>query len=369
MDIQQMKISTLSVIILVYCLAGCSNKAQNTQASSANSIDSVKVFSIQYENVEKALKLPAELFAFEKASIYAKVPGYINRILVDIGDQVKKGQILLTIEAPEVKAAYAEAQSAIESARAKYLSSKDTYDRLKRSSQTPGTVSASELERAYNTTAADSAALNAAAYAASAQKELLNYLKLRAPFDGVITARYADPGNFVGESKDQPILIVENNKLLRLKVPVPESSTSSQATNEQISFSVPSYPGQTFPAKLSRKSGSIDPVTRTELWEFMVDNVDQKLKSGSFAEAHLSISRGNNSLWVPHAAVLTTLERKAVARVSNGQIEWIEVTTGLKTNDKVEIFADLEEGDTLVVQPTEEMNQGAEVVTQMASIQ
>lgn len=361
-----MKISTLSVIILVYWLTGCSNKAQNTQTSTTNSVDSVKVFSIQYENVEKELRLPAELFAFEKASIYAKVPGYINRMLVDIGDQVKKGQILLTIEAPEVKAEYAEAKSAIASAKAKYLSSKDNYDRLKRSSQTPGTVSAAELERAYNTMAADSAALNAAEYAASARKELLNYLNRIAPFDGVITARHADPGDFVGESKDQPVLIVENNKSLRLKVPVPESSTSSQTANEQISFSVPSYPGQMFSAKLSRKSNSIDPVTRTELWEFLVDNKDQKLKSGSFAEAHLSISRGNNSFWVPHTAVLTTLERKAVARVSNGQIEWLEVTTGLRTNDKVEIFADIEEGDTLIVQPNEEMESGTEVLVQMA---
>lgn len=369
MDIQQMKISMLSIVISAYFLAGCSNKAQDTQSSIANSVDSVKVFSIQYENVEKILKLPAELFAFEKANLYAKVPGYISRMLVDIGDHVKKGQTLLTIEAPEVKAEYGEARSNIASAKAKFLSSKDTYDRLKRASQTSGTVSTVELERAYNTVAADSAALNAAEYATNAQRELLNYLNLKAPFEGGVTARNADPGDFVGNNKEQPILVVENNKMLRLKVPVPETSTSSQATNEQISFSVPSYPEQTFFATLSRKSGSIDPVTRTELWEFMVDNTDQKLKPGSFAEAHLSISRGNNSLWVPHAAVLTTLERKAVARVSDGQIEWLEVTTGLRTNDKVEIFASLQKGDTLVIQPTEEMDQGTEVVAQMASIQ
>lgn len=366
-----MKISTLSIVIMVWSLTSCSNQAQNTDSSVANSksADSVKVFSVQYEYVEKALKLPAELQAYEKANLYVKIPGYINRILVDIGDQVTKGQTLLTIEAPEVKAQYAEAKSITASAKANYLSSKDTYDRLKRSSQTPGTVSAVELERAYNTMAADSATLNAAEYAASAQKELLNYLNLKAPFDGMITARYADPGDFLGESKDQPVLIVENNKLLRLKVAVPEASTSSRAINEQISFAVPSYPGQTFLAKLSRKSNSIDPATRTELWEFLVNNHDQKLKSGSFAETYLSISRGNNSFWVPHAAVLTTLERKAAARVSNGQIEWLEVTTGLKTNDKVEIFADLEVGDTLVVQPNEEMKQGIEVVAQMISVQ
>ena len=126
--------------------------------------------------------------------------------------KVKKGAVLIKIEAPEVKAAYAEARSEVESARADYLSSKDVFERLVKASGKPGTVSESDLIKAKNKAMADSTRLVAADYTARAKQQLLDYLTIRAPFNGVITQRNTDPGNLVGGNNGVPLLVIENNQ-------------------------------------------------------------------------------------------------------------------------------------------------------------
>lgn len=349
-------------ILYVAIVSACSTKAENSKTESkVGPTKKVETITVNYENAPQSLTLPAELHAFEKAHLNAKVQGYVSEVRVDIGDQVSKGTVLVKIRAPEIEAAYAEAGSEAASARADYMSSKDVFERLKKASGNPGTVSESDLIVAKNKAMADSTRLVAAEYTATAKQQLLDYLTVRAPFNGVVTQRNTDPGNLVGGNNEYPLLVIENNQKLRLKLPVPEALTGSSIVEDVVTFKVQPFPGALFKADFYRRARSIEPETRTEMWEFLVNNQKGKLNAGLFAEVRLNIQRPNGSLRVPHSAVLTTLRRKAVGKVVDGQLEWVEVSTGMRDENKIEVFGALDAGDKVLLQPNEEMTEGMSV--------
>jgi RND family efflux transporter MFP subunit len=205
--------------------------------------------------------------------------------------------------------------------------------------------------------AADSAAYEALRQQSKAYKEVSGYLQITAPFDGVITARKADPGALVSASS--LLLTVQDNHILRLRVAVPEAYVSAAAGRGDLSFSVDAYPEQRFSGVLTRKTETIDPVSRTELWVYDVDNRGRLLKAGGFVSARLSLGRGAASLVVPAPAVATTLERKFVIRVKEGKAEWVDVRQGMTTDKGVEVFGELRAGDTLVGKASDERKPGA----------
>jgi RND family efflux transporter MFP subunit len=174
----------------------------------------------------------------------------------------------------------------------------------------------------------------------------------------VITARKADPGALVSASS--MLLTVQDNDVLRLRVAVPEIYVAAAAGRSSLSFSVDAYPEQRFTGVLTRKTGTIDPATRTELWEFDVDNSKHLLKAGTFVSARIKLARDVPSFILPPAAVVTTLERKFVIRVKDGLAEWVDVRQGMTTDAGIEVFGDLKVGDTLLQKATDERKAGSE---------
>jgi membrane fusion protein, multidrug efflux system len=190
---------------------------------------------------------------------------------------------------------------------------------------------------------------------------LYSYLTIRSPFDGIITKRTIDPGDYVGQPGSNPLFIVEKPEILRLRVYVPETFVNSIPSSEMIPFTTESVVGQQFSAKLARKSGSIDPATRTELWEYEYDNSQMNLKPGMYAIANLQLHRPESTFVVPHAAVATTLERKFVIRIRNSEVEWVDVRQGIADENGMEIFGNLQEGDTILMRATDELKSGSMV--------
>jgi RND family efflux transporter MFP subunit len=321
-------------------------------------------FVLKKQEVSKKLRIPAELLPYERAEINAKVEGYVQKIMVDIGDNVKEGQVLAVLEAPETVAAYAEANAKLQEANARYIGSKDRYDRLKQASKEEGIIAAGNLITTENQKLADSSAMNAAKSTAEVYRELQEYLTLRAPFDGRITKRTVDPGNLVG-SNAQSLFVLETPHRLRLRVPVPESYTGNVPASEQIAFSVDAIVEKTFEARLSRKSGSIDPATRTETWEYEVDNTNDELKPGMYALVELDLGRAGASFVVPYTAMVTSQERKFIVKVNNGTVEWVDVRQGISMNEGVEVFGELQQGDTILTRGSEEIREGTKVLTDL----
>ena len=350
------------LIALLFCMGmvSCGENAKtDAPAASANGLDTVPVFLLTKKKVAKKTELPAELLPYEQADLSARVQGYIREIKVDIGDRVHKGQVLAVVDAPEVNTQSSEYEASLQAAKAKYNASADHYQRLARASQakTPGIVAPVDLERSRQQLLADSASLNAAQKLAQSYKVISGYLLLKAPFDGIVTARKADPGNLAGAGNT--ILTVQNNHTLRLRVAVPESFISSGAAADTVHFKTDAFPEKAFTAQLTRKSGTIDPATRTELWEYDYNNKSGELKAGTFAYVQLMMGRTGPSFVVPFTAVATTQEKRFVIRINNGKVEWIDVRKGITLDNGTEIFGNLLEGDTLVANATDERKPGS----------
>lgn len=340
-------------------LAACEGPGRPEATETGTAKDTVTVFIARQDTLNKTIELPAELMPYEHADLFAKVEGFVQEMKVDLGDRVKKGQVLAVIKAPEVNSRFAESEATVLSAKAKWTSSKDHYERLYRASQakTPGIVAPVDLERSRNQMMADSSAYVAANRQSQAYREVSGYLYITAPFNGIITARKADPGAFVGANA--PLLTIQDLHLLRLRAAVPEMYTGAARAAGNIDFRVDAYPLVRFPAKLTRKSGTIDPATRTELWEFEVPNGEGKLKAGAFAYVKIALQRDMPSLIVPATAIATTQEKKFVIRVTADKAEWVDIRQGITTDKGTEIFAGIQPGDTLLLKATDERKPGS----------
>lgn len=347
------------IIISLAILGGCTGK--KTETAVKTTVDTVDVFTLKKEEVTKNLSLPAELQPWERAELFAKVEGYVRFLKVDIGTRVKKNDILIHIDAPEVTANYAKASADLQAARSTYNTSLDMYKRLVNAAKERGAVSDSELERVRNQMFTDSANHEAAKSGARAYAQLNDYLVIRAAFDGIITQRNVDAGTLVGTGST-PLLVLENLNKLRLRVAVPETFTSAIPDSTAINFTVDAQPSRKYAATLARKSNQINSKTRTELWEFEVTNSNNELKSGMYGNASFNIHRSEPSFVVPYSALVTNLERNFVIRAREGKTEWIDVRSGISMKDQIEIFGDLNDGDQILLKANDEIKADKEVI-------
>lgn len=336
--------------------------------ASAQSLDTATVTSAV---LDRTVKLPAEILPYQKVALTARVPGLIQKVDVDRGSTVKTGQLLITLDAPEMKAQIAEAEAkakAIEAQKAegeaKLAAAESTLDRLNTASATPGAVAGNDVVQASKAAdslrglirAIDSSAAAARASAATL-RDMAAYLNIIAPFDGIITARYVHPGALAGPSSG-PLLELEQVSRLRVVVAVPESETANILRGAKVPFTVPAHPGRTFAGAVARIPASLDPKTRTMPVELDAANPDGALAPGMYAEAAWPVRRSRASLFVPATAVVTTTERTFVIRVRDGKAEYVSVSRGIRQGDNVEVIGPLNSGDVIVKRATDEIREG-----------
>jgi membrane fusion protein, multidrug efflux system len=352
-----------NVCLLSLCiLTACSgNQAEKAVLQGVPEKPVVKLITLKPEPISNKLNLTGEIIPFDRANIYARTPGYVKEMKVDIGSKVKRGQVLCILEAPELNATQAQSESNSMGAKAKYETSRTTYLRLVKAAQVPGAVADNELDIARNQVKTDSAVYQASRSATDATKAIRDYLVIRSPFKGVVTARNVFKGDFVDNAGKTMLFSVEDNSSLRVDVAVPEAFNSTKLKDNTASFTVSANPGQIFKAKLARKSDAIDPQTRSEIWEFTFPNAGGLLKPGMFAQIALPVSRPKDGFMVPFKAVVTTQERKFIIKVENGKTQWVDVKTGFTNKEKTEIAGDLKAGDQVVAQANEELKEGITV--------
>jgi membrane fusion protein, multidrug efflux system len=341
-------------------------------AVAQTTVDVVRVVS---KSVERQVKLPGEFQPFLAVPIFAKVSGFVRQMNVDRGSAVKQGQLLATLEAPEMQAQIAEAESkaqAIElqraEAEAKLAAAKSTSDRLKAASATPGVVAENDVIIAQKTVeAAESLvqsyqnSIKAAQAQAQSMKDLGQYLLIRAPFDGLITERNVHPGALVGPTATTPLLRLHQISRLRLVVAVPEALVGGIVKGARVPFTVPAYPGETFYGTVSLQAHDLDQSTRTMPVELDVKNADLRLGAGMYPEVQWPVKRPAASLLLPPTTIVTTTERTFVIRVENGVAHWINVGRGARVGDLVEVFGPLKDGDAIVRRGTDEIREGSKV--------
>lgn len=371
----------LAVAVAV-SLAGCgrSNEAnaRTAVAVPVQAPPTLETAPVTLHPLDVTIPLPGELQPYETVAVYPKVTGFVQSVNVDRGSKVRKGQILARLVAPELTSQQAAAQAKLQSeesrrieAQAKTAADEATYQRLKAAAATPGVISDNELDIARETAAADRARqqaslqnVDAARATLKSIEEITGYLRIVAPFDGVITDRNIHPGALVGPGggrSQTPMFNISQVRRLRLVVAVPEASVASISPGADISFTVAAYPSETFHGKLARLAESIEIKTRTMPVEIDVENADERLAPGMYPQVIWPERHPQPTLFVPASAVVRSMEDTFVIRVENGVTEWVSVKPGVSSGAEIEVFGNLKPGDQIAVRGTEELRAGVRV--------
>jgi membrane fusion protein (multidrug efflux system) len=325
----------------------------------------IETFAIRRGGLESGLNIPGELIANREVDLYAKVNSYVKSLNADVGSQVRSGVLLATLEAPELDAQLASAGSRLKAQEANYLSSNATYQRILETSKTPGTVSRNDVDVARAKRDADLAQLQAAKADLRGYGSITQYLSIRAPFDGVISARNVNLGAYVGptgKGSDLPIFTLQEQKHLRLVVSVPEAYVNYIRLNDTVTFTIKAFPAQIFKAKISRRAGVMDKGLRSERIEMDVPNEDVRLSPGMAAEATISLSGEAQAFVVPRGAVLNSSEGVYLIRNINGRAFKMPVVKGRENDSLIEVFGkDLSEGSIYVLKASEEIHDNTKI--------
>jgi RND family efflux transporter MFP subunit len=322
--------------------------------------------------LDRKLKLPAEVQAYQAVELLARVPGFVERVLVDRGSAVKKGELLVELSAPEMKAQLSEFEAkalAIESqkaeAEARLAAYESTLQRLRDAARTPGAIAANEVIQAEKAVDGQKALIRsiqtqatAARASAAGLKEMLQYLQVTAPFDGIITERKVHPGALAGPSAPA-LLRLEQISRLRVVVAVPEGEVSGIVRGATVPFTIQG--GLSGTGTVARLARSLDPRTRTMSVELDVNNPSGALAPGMYAEATWPVRKSKGSILVPPGAVVTTSEKVFVIRNNGGVAEHVQVSKGASAGDLIEVFGDLKGGDLIVKRGSDEIRPGQQI--------
>ena len=325
-------------------------------------VSAVEVFPVQKGRLFSSLQIPGELIAYQQVDLYAKENSFVKKLYVDVGSEVTTGQLLFTLEAPELGSQLSGALSNIKSREAIYLASKANYDRLYETSKTPGTISPNDLEQANARKSSELAQLESAKAAYRQIIEMQSYLQIRAPFSGVISAKNVNTGAYVGPSgkgSELPLFNLQEQKKLRLVLSVPEAYTSYLSNKNEVSFSVKALPNQQFKAQIKRLAGSLDTRFHSQRVEMDVLNNDKKLLPGMVAEVNLPLPASDSTFIVPKSALVNSTESIFVIRVVNNKAEHVNVKAGRDADGNVEIYGNLNAGDLLLKTATDEVRNGS----------
>lgn len=358
--------------ILLAAAVGCDSKSEGEKTADVVVEKEHEAFVLKMDTLSATFRIPGELIAYQQVDLYAKVSSFVEALTVDVGSEVKKGQILATLVAPEISSQLAGAESRLKSFEAIYLASKARYDRLKRTSETPGTVSENDLDMAFANQQSDLANWESAKAAFREITDTKAYLEIRAPFSGVITERNVSPGAYVGPSgrgSEFPLFRLQELDKLRLVVNVPELYAASLMKDNSVSFTVQSLPGKDFTAQVSRLAGALDDRLRSERVEMDVPNPKSDLLPGMVAEVMLPIQSSGASFIVQTNSILRSTTGNFVIRARGGKAEWVGVSNGRRDLTSAEVFGELSQGDTLLVFPNEEVRHGQEVKVKFVGTQ
>ncbi|MGC8550966.1 MAG: efflux RND transporter periplasmic adaptor subunit [Acidobacteriaceae bacterium] len=355
-------------------VTGCSSQAKAVTAVPEQAVP-IQAARVSSSTLNLTIHLPGELQPYEEVRIFPRISGFVQWIGVDRGSVVHKGQLIAILSAPEVTAQKAEAQAKLLSAEnqriageAKLAADESTYHRLQDAARTPGVISDEELDTAGKTVQADRArvvSLHNTAEAARANLrsagDMESYLRITAPFDGVVTRRNVHPGALVGPagSGSQPSLLrIEQVAHLRLVVAVPEIYIGGIQKGSVVDFTVPAFPGRTFHGTVARLADSVDASTRTMPTEMDVTNPDAQLYSGMFPDVIWHVARTQPTLVVPSSAIGRSADQAYVVRIKNNHAEIVAVKTGGTADGMTEVFGGLHDGDEIASQASQDLRSG-----------
>lgn len=404
-SVTQNPISRLGNTSLFCCVAlagaliwlGCAGSPGQTDASEdpqqGTEVVNVEVVSPTRDDIVRTISLPTSVEADQQAKLYSKVSGYLESISVDIGDRVRDGQLLAKIDVPEIVNQHSEAEAGLavaeadrsrtkaelDSAAAQSKLQELTYDRLKavRTAQpdvlaqqevdeamTESEVAAARVEEIVGRILQIDSKINQLQATVQRLETMLGFAEIRAPFDGVVTERFVDPGALLqaATSNDsaQPILTVAKVDKVRLAIDVPESEAPHVRVSSGATIMIDAMPGKQFQGSVSRFSRSLNPATRTMRAEIDLANAEGLLP-GMFGRATLTLEIRSGAVTVPAEALHAEGDRSFVYQAVGGRARRVDVETLPGDGIDIEVIAGLDGGERIIVAAREPLSDGATV--------
>jgi RND family efflux transporter MFP subunit len=319
------------LVALALALTGC--KPSSTPAAKDTPAPvAVQVVTPARGPITRSITLPGEIKAYQQATLYAKVAGYLKSITVDKGDRVDAGALLAEIEVPELLADRARYQAEVTVADLDYNREKESRTKA------PDLVTPQTVDNAK-------ARLDIARANLERTDTLLRFAQISAPFSGIVTKRMVDPGAFIPAAttgstpQSAALLTVADFSTIRLQVAVPELESSLIAAGEPVSFTVEGLPGRSFDGKITRFSYALDEASKTMLAEIEVPNPKLELRPGMYAAVKIGIQQKADALCVPVGALVSEKAGASVFTVSEGKARKIRVQTGFNDGTNAEIVS------------------------------
>lgn len=348
---------------IIFLLTACSDQQKPvdlTAGSAAPDHSKYEIGKVVEQPLASYVRLPGQLKPFEEVNIYGKVNGFVNDVLVDRGSEVRKGQVLVTLDAPELRSQLQSAMSKFVQAQENAAASKEKYRRLKEAAKEQGAVAPLDLDIALSRMKADEAIVNSEKSNVESMSNIENYLTITAPFTGVIVQRNISAGALVGpgsKSNDQPMLVLQYLEKLRLEVYIPEAYVDKVDLTSPVSFVFNAMPGQEHKATISRSANTLTNM-RSEAIEIDINNKNQQLKPGMYAEVRIPLLSEAKSLLLPNHAIVRSTERQYVIAIRQGKAVFVSIQEGLRAKDSTEVFGDLSDGDEVLLHATDEIKEG-----------
>ncbi len=340
--------------------------ADHALAQQNDAVPQVRVAAVKVLDGPHRIELPGNMQAFDAATLYARSTGYIAKRNVDIGSKVHAGDVLAVIASPDVDQQYAQAQAQLAQTAAAYsqatanqklagITEQRTADLVQHgwSSRQQGDTDKSSLAASNAGVGVAKANIEAQAAEVRRLKQLVDFERITAPFDGVITARDVDVGSLVvaNSSSGTELFSIARSDVLRVQVYVPQEDYFGLHDGEDATVSVPELPGREFHGKVARNASTLQAGTRTLLTEVDVDNHDGALAAGLYGIVHLDVPRGSPVVLVPSEAVIFNKDGLSAAVFDNGALRMRHLDVLADDGAQVEAQAGLKAGEQLILNP------------------
>jgi len=356
-------IGLCAIVLVVFGLVARAAANKNLEQWTADqAITTVAVVNPTKNAANRSLELPGRFEAFSTAPTYARVPGYLKSWKVDIGEQVKAGQLLGEIETPDLDQQLLQARADMESAKANATLAESTLKRMQSLLDTK-VISRQEFENRSG----DSIAKQAQYQSAKANLERLQvtkgFARIIAPFSGIVTERNTDVGALinVGSSASPPLFTISDSSKLRLYINAPQNYSSAIKAGDEATITVPERQGKTYTAKVAAASGAIDARTNTTRIQLTLDNQTGELLPGSYARVQFAIQGIPDSMSIPASSLIFNAAGLRVATVGTEDKVLLKPISIARDLGKDLEINGLLDGDRVIDNPPDGVSNGDKV--------
>jgi RND family efflux transporter MFP subunit len=333
-----------------------------TAATESASITVVDVIHPKPDAPDAELVLPGNTEAFTDTPIFARTSGYLTHWYVDIGSRVTQGQLLAEIETPELDQQLRQARADLATAVSVHTLAGITAARNE-ALLTTNSVSAQERDNAVHSQAASMSTVESHKANVARLEELQSFGTIRAPFDGVITARNTDVGALVdaGAGARQGLFRLGAIQKLRVYVQVPEARSAAAATGLKVELTLDEFPGRRFAGTVVRNASTIDTASHTLLVEVDVENPRGILLPGAYVQVHFPLRSAAGSVTIPANTLLFRAEGLRVGVVREGRATLVPITIGHDYGNTLEVVSGLHTTDAVILDPSDSLTNGVAV--------